>query len=203
MMPERGGTVSMDLEGLPPDVRAAVEAAMAGAAITITRAGEPVGWLEFRPSTVEGVVVDGPARPTPAPPIPDGVTVVATTMTLSDAARRRLSDELGSDYIVLDFTEAPTSADVLLTHPTSPQLLGILQQQFPHARVVVTEIEDEELGVHYSGPVSRLLEAGASVYLPPRPVAELAANVHAFLTQGGPPALEAARPATRLLEDRP
>ena len=83
---------------------------------------------------------------------------------------------------------------MLLTHPVSPQLLGILRHQFPVARVVITEIEDEELGVHFAGPVSRLLDAGASVYLPPRPIAELAANVHAYLTQGGGPMLERGDP---------
>lgn len=57
---------------------------------------------------------------------------------------------------------------------------------------MITEIEDEELGVRYSGPVSRLLDAGASAYLPPRPIDELAANVHAYLTQGRQPALKSA-----------
>jgi hypothetical protein len=121
-------------------------------------------------------------------------------MKLSDAARRRLSDELGADYIVLDIHTAPSSTDVLLTHPVSPQLLGILRHQFPRARVVITEIEDEELGVRYSGPVSRLLDAGASAYLPPRPIAELAAHVHAYLTQGEGPMLESGNPRSRTVQ---
>ena len=111
-------------------------------------------------------------------------------MRLSDVARRRLSNELGDDYVVVDIHEAPASTDVLLTHPVSPQLLGILRQQFPNARVVITEIEDEELGVRFSGPVSRMLDAGAAAYLPPRPIAQVAAHVHAFLTQEGAPTLE-------------
>jgi len=88
---------------------------------------------------------------------------------------------------------------VLLTHPVSPQLLGILRHQFPNARVVITEIEDEELGVRYSGPVSRLLDAGASAYLPPRPIAELAATVHAYLMHGTGPLLEFGNAASRTL----
>ena len=68
-------------------------------------------------------------------------------MRLSEVARRRLSDEFGADYIVLDLHEAPTTTDVLLTHPVSPQLLGMLRHQFPSARVLITEIEDEELGI--------------------------------------------------------
>jgi len=111
-------------------------------------------------------------------------------MRLSRTARRRLSDELGQDYIVVDIHEAPETTDVLLTNPVSPQLLGLLKHQFPSARLIITEIEDEELGVSYAGPVSRMLDAGAVAYLPPRPIGQLAATVHTFLTQGGAPMLE-------------
>ena len=161
--------------------------------------GRDVGVLAFRKSVLEGTVVSGPAvRGESAPPeaVPDGVTVVATATKLSDAARRRLSDELGSDYIVLDLLKAPPTADVVLTHPVSPQLLGALRAGFPNARVIVTEIDDEELGVSAPGPVSRLLDAGASAYLPPRPLREVAASMHAYLTGSGAPQLTAAAPAT-------
>lgn len=192
------------LEDLPAEVAAAIEASVTGERILLVRAGHVIGSLEFRSSVLEGDVVErsGPAPSPPSPPSAppqDGVTVVATAMRLSDAARRRLSDELGSDYVVLDLAEAPSSADVLLTHPVSPQLLGILGHQFPAARVVITEIEDEELGVRYAGPVSRLLDAGASAYLPPRPIAELAANVHAYLSQSSAPMLAAADVTPRTL----
>lgn len=187
----------LDVEDLPPDVRAAIEGAIAGDGIVLTRSGVTIGSLEFRSNVLQGTVVDCPHDPVSPASVPDGITVIATAMKLSDAARRRLSDEFGADYIVLDMHAAPTSTDVLLTHPVSPQLLEILRHQFPHARVVVTEIEDEELGVHYSGPVSRLLDAGASAYLPPRPIAQLAAHVHAYLMQGERPILESGNPASR------
>jgi len=192
MSRQRRNGPQLDLNDLPSDVCAALEAAVAGDGVTLTRSGVRIGSLEFRPIVLEGTVIDGPAKPVSPAPVAGGVTVVATAMPLLDTARRRLSDELGGDYIVLDVTEAPASADVLLTHPISLQLLGHLRQQFPLARVVVTEIDDEELGVRYPGPVSRLLDAGVSAYLPPRPIAELAANVHAYLTQGGEPMLESA-----------
>lgn len=187
----------LDVEMLPPDVREAIEDAIAGDGIVLNRLGVPIGSLEFRSNVLEGSIIERPHVPVSAASVPDGVTVIATAMKLSDAARRRLSDEFGAEYIVLDIHAAPTSTDVLLTHPVSPQLLGILRQQFPNARVVITEIEDEELGVRYSGPVSRLLDAGASAYLPPRPIAELAANVHAYLMQGEGPMLESGNPASR------
>jgi hypothetical protein len=199
MTRQRRKAPRLDVEELPADVSAALEEAIAGHGVTLHRSGVPIGSLEFRSNLLEGTVIERASEPLPAASVPDGVTVIATAMRLSDTARRRLSDEFGADYIVLDLNEAPTSADVLLTHPVSPQLLGILRHQFPDARVLITEIDDEELGVRYTGPVSRLLDAGASAYLPPRPIAELAANVHAYLTQGGPPLLESGTPPAESL----
>ncbi|HET9633689.1 MAG TPA: hypothetical protein VFP73_14910, partial [Terrabacter sp.] len=150
----RGRTPTLDLETLPRDVRSAVEAMVAGTEVTLRADGRELGVLAFRPSLLEGTVVASPqagAEPTGPGRVPDGVTVVATATKLSDAARRRLSDELGPDYIVLDLLKAPPTADVLLTHPVSPQLLGSLRGMFPDARIIVTEIEDEELGVSQPG----------------------------------------------------
>lgn len=195
----RRGAASLELETLPRNVRDAVEAALAGHEVTVRREGRDLGVLAFRPAVLQGAVVSGPrvdpAEPAPPEAVRDGVTVVATATKLSDAARRRLSDELGPDYIVLDLLKAPTTADVLLTHPVSPQLLGSLRAGFPNARIIVTEIDDEELGVSQLGPVSRLLDAGASAYLPPRPLREVASNVHAYLTGSGAPRLAAAEAA--------
>ena len=197
----RRGVPNLDLERLPRDVRSAVEAMVAGCEVTLRSEGRDVGVLAFRPNVLEGTVVSVPhdvAAESASPEVvPDGVTVVATATKLSDAARRRLSDELGPDYIVLDLHKAPTTADVVLTHPVSPQLLGSLRAGFPNARVIVTEIDDEELGVSQPGPVSRLLDAGATAYLPPRPLREVASSLHAYLTGTGAPQLTAAAPATR------
>ena len=180
----------LDLEELPPAVAAALEAAVAGEEVTLTRSGDPLGILVARPAALEGTVVRGATRAEDPRPVPDGVTVVATAMELSRGARQQLSDELGEDYIVLDLHEAPSSADVLLVPPISPQLVGALRGQFPAARLLVTEIEDEELGVHYAGPVTRMLDAGATAYLPPRPLPETASAVHSHLTRSDHAALE-------------
>lgn len=200
----RGAPPGLDLESLPRDVRAAVEAMVDGQEVVLRRDGREIGVLVHRPSVLEGTVIGGPsdasghgadgaddADDVDVPPVPEGVTVVATATKLSKAARQRLSDELGDGYVVLDLLRAPTSADVVLTHPVSPQLLGSLRGMFPQARIIVTEIEDDELGVSAPGPVSRLLDAGASAYLPPRPLREVAANVHAHLTGSGAPQLTA------------
>jgi len=192
----------LDLDALSEDVSAMVEAAMAGHDIRLVRSGQQIGVLEFRPHVLEGTVLDGHGRHDPPEPAPEGVTVVATAMKLSDAARRRLSDQFGADYIVLDLHRAPATTDVLLVPPVSAQLLGMLRQRFPDARIVVTEIEDDELGVSYLGPVSRMLDAGANAYLPARPIAELAADVHAYLTRDGTTMLEAGRATSRELSGR-
>jgi len=200
---DRGrGVPAIDLETLPRDVRSAVEAMIAGHEVTLRRDGREIGVLVHRPQVLEGTVVGAlvsePGRTDGAGDsgratqrVPDGVTVVATATKLSNAARRRLSDELGDGYIVLDLLKAPSTADVVLTHPVSPQLLGSLRAMFPGARIIVTEIDDDELGVSAPGPVSRLLDAGASAYLPPRPLREVAANMHAYLTGSGAPQLTA------------
>lgn len=198
-MGRRGEATRLDLDALPGDLRASLTAAMEGAEITLVSGDRELGQLLFRPSILEGVVLPESHASTPGVETPEGVTVVATAMKLSDAARRRLSDEFGSEYIVLDLHDAPPTADVLLVNPVSPQLLNILHGSFPNARLIITEIEDDELDISYPGPVSRLLDAGASAYLPPRPVAEVASTVHAYLTQESAPALEAAnRSAAKL-----
>lgn len=172
---------SLDLDQLPADVRTALEAALSGAEVTLRRGEEDLGVLTVRPRVLDGEVVEAPRLPPPAVEVPEGVLVVATAMRLSRDVRRRLADSFGRDFLVLDLHEAPESTDVLLVNPVSPQLLEVLRARFPRARVVVTEIEDEVLGVHYSGPVCRMLDAGASAYLPPRPVVDVVAFVRAHL----------------------
>jgi hypothetical protein len=183
---------ALELDALPVEVRRAVEAAMTGAELRVRRRGRDVGSLTFRAAVLEGVVLAAPRTPAPEVAVPDGVTVVATAMRLSPIARTRLGDELGPDYAVFDLHDAPASTDVLLVNAVSPQLLSRLQDRFPRARVLVTEIEDDELGVAYAGPVGRLMDAGAAAYLPPRDLGGVAAGVHAYLGRSGHGALTGA-----------
>src|SRR5699024_5342862 len=114
--------------------------AVAGEEVMLTRSCTALGTLVVRSSTLEGVVHGTPRTQDPGP-MPEGITLVATAMELSEEARQRISEELGEDYIVLDLHEAPSSTDVLLVPPISPQLVGALRGQFPDARLLVTEIE--------------------------------------------------------------
>jgi antitoxin (DNA-binding transcriptional repressor) of toxin-antitoxin stability system len=159
----------IDVTRLPDDVVELLDALAPGAHLVITRDGEPIATISStRP--VPAATGEPPAdHPT--------VLVVATAMRLSAPARAALSAELGPGYIVLDLRAAPPTADVVLVPPASPQLIGSMRAQFPKARIVVTEIDDDELGVSYRGPVGRMLDAGAEAYLAPAGVPRLAAQL--------------------------
>jgi hypothetical protein len=180
--PDRAQRAALDLTEVPPEVRTAIEAILAKGEVDVVRSGEPVGTLAFRSAVLEGVLLP-PAEESSPDRVrePEGVKVVVTTMRMSDAARTRLSDAFGDSYLVVDFADAPSTADVLLSHPVSTQLINRWTVMFPRARILVTEILDEELGLDVRGPVGRLLDAGAHAYLPRRPVEQLAHNVHGYL----------------------
>ncbi|MBG0816373.1 hypothetical protein [Planomonospora sp. ID82291] len=171
---------SIDVTRLPEDVAALVDALEPGEELVVTRGGEPIAAITGTRRVLRGAVVDpGTPREADEPPPADydEATVVATAMKLSASARVALADRLGPDYVVLDMHAAPTTADVLLTPPVSPQLIANLRSMFPKARVIITEIDDDELGVSYHGPVRRLLDAGAEAYLPPATIPRLAGQL--------------------------
>jgi hypothetical protein len=182
MTGHRAPRAQLDLAELPQQLRSAIESILEKGEVEIVRSGEPVGSLAFHSAVLEGVILPPAEESSPDPVLEDeGVRVVATTMRLSDAARARLRDAFGPSYLVLDFADAPPTADVVLTHPVSPQLTHRWTLMFPQARIIVTEILDEELGLDVRGPVGRLMDAGAHAYLPRRPVEQLAQNVHGYL----------------------
>lgn len=183
-------TLQLDVSTLPPDIASAVEAAIRGHSITIARSGKVIGEMEFRPSVLDGLVLPAREEPEPNVGVPAGATVIVTAMELSDAARSKLSTEFGDGYVVLDLADAPSSSDVLLVPPASPQLIAALRRQFERARIVITEIEDPDMGIHYSGPVTRMLSAGASAYLPPKLIDELPGAVRRHLTSGASPEIQ-------------
>ncbi|MFB9891066.1 hypothetical protein [Planobispora takensis] len=177
----------IDVARLPEDVVALIDALGPGENLVVTRDGASIATISSTVDVVQGAIVDRDASDGANDQEPidyDGVTVVATAMKLSTAARVALSDRLGADYVVLDMHAAPETTDVLLVPPVSPQLIVMLRSKFPKARVIVTEIEDQELGVQYSGPVRRLLDAGAEAYLPPASLPLLARQLDHTLNHG-------------------
>lgn len=195
----RKTTPQLDLSKLPPDIASAVEAVIAGHNITVARSGKVIGELEFQSSLLDGLVLPTHDEAEPERAVPAGATVIATAMELSDVARSKLSAEFGEGYVVLDLAEAPPSSDVLLVPPASPQLIAALRREFKRARIVITEIEDPDMGIYYSGPVARMLSAGASAYLPPRSIGELPGAVRRHLASRVSPEIEKpSRPAGEL-----
>jgi hypothetical protein len=170
----------IDVGRLPEDVVELIDALGPGDELVITRDGVWVATVASAYGTLDDTA-DEVADETLTDY--DDVTVVATAMKLSKSVRAALSAELGTDYIVLDMQSAPTTADVLLVPPSSPQLIQSLQARFSKARVIVTEIEDRELGVSYHGPVRRMLDAGAETYLSSTTIPHLAVQLDHTITQ--------------------
>jgi antitoxin (DNA-binding transcriptional repressor) of toxin-antitoxin stability system len=171
----------IDADRLPEDLVALIDALAPGENLLITRNGKSIASISSTPDTFDpGGQGDWDAE-LPSPTT-ENVKVVATAMKLSASARASLSAQLGPEYIVLDLHSAPKSADVVLAPPISPQLTGSLRSMFPKARVIITELEDEEFGISYQGPVRRLLDAGADAYLPPSTIPRLAMQLNHVMT---------------------
>lgn len=184
---------SIDVSSLPAELVALIDGLGLGEDVAVTRDGEPIATITATTDTVAVEPDDDIAPPADGY---DDVTVVVTAMKLSAAARSALSARLGADYIVLDIRSAPRTADVVLVPPSSPTLIRTARSQFPNARVVVTEIGDDELGVSYEGPVRRMLDAGAEAYLSSTTVSRLARQLDVVVTRqheltAGPLAIEA------------
>ncbi|WP_410651026.1 hypothetical protein [Amycolatopsis sp. cmx-4-54] len=162
----------VDASQLPEELVALIDSLRPGEHVLVTRNGETI-------ATISGAVREEPVRSTDS----DDITVVATAMKLSASARDSLSERLGPGYLVLDLRSAPPTVDVLLVPPGSPQLIGNFRALYPKARIVITEIEDAELGVSYEGPVRRLLDAGAEAYLPSSTIPRLAEQLDRTMTR--------------------
>lgn len=179
-------TARIDVTCLPEELVALIDRLGPGEDLVITRNGDAIATISAGGGAADDGAAPGPAADEALgqPPVDcGGVTVVATAMKLSASARASLSAQLGPDYIVLDMHAAPTTADVLLVPPASPQLIGGLRSLYPKARVVIAEIEDRELGVSYRGPVRRMLEAGAQTYLMSTTIPLLARQLDRAVTQ--------------------
>ncbi|WP_394617096.1 hypothetical protein JNUCC0626_47055 [Lentzea sp. JNUCC 0626] len=172
----------LDAGDLPDELVALIDSLGPGEQLAVVRDGLPIASITKARGTSRPGTGDAGFRDRQPPAVED-VKVVVTAMKLSKSARSSLSEQLGPGYIVLDMHRAPRSADVLLIPPLSPQLIGSLSAMFPDAKVIISEIEDKELGVVYRGPVHRLLSAGADTYLPPSTIPHLARRLDQAVTQ--------------------
>ncbi|SEP38213.1 hypothetical protein [Amycolatopsis saalfeldensis] len=172
----------IDADRLPEDVRSLIRALRPGEDLRIVSDGTTIATISGAAVAFHAGISDPGASGRGSFP-EENVTLVATAMKLSASARVSLSAQLGPDYLVLDLHSAPESVDVLLIPPVSPQLIASLRAKFPKARVVIAEIEDQELGISYEGPLRRLLDAGADTYLPAGTIPQLAGQLDRTLTR--------------------
>lgn len=94
----------------------------------------------------------------------DATVLVVTAMPLSKLARAELSEMLGPGYAVVDLRSAPRSANIVLTPVVSGSALAILRGQFPQARILFTELHDDERGISFAGPLSRIVAQAPDGY---------------------------------------
>lgn len=111
-------------------------------------------------------------------------TEVAVALNLPAASLERLAAMVGAGARLVDLREASPDADAVVVGPVNPQLIGVLRAQFPKAEVLVVELD--------AGPVTRVLDAGASAYLVAGSLEALAA---ALGSATAPAALPAAAPS--------
>jgi hypothetical protein len=126
--------------------------------------------------------------------VTDRVTVVAA-LPLKRRARERLAELLGAR--VVDIRDTVDRADVVLTPPGSPQLIGMLRRKYgDDARIVVVELDDLDFDIELPGPVKRILRGGADAYVLADDLEELArkitrapqpSNAHAALDESASP----------------
>lgn len=100
---------------------------------------------------------------------------IVTALPLKPAARDRLARLL--DARVLDVRDAVDHADVVLAPAGSPQLIGTLRRTYGDARIIVVELDDEDLDIELSGPVKRILRGGADGYVLADSLDELATKI--------------------------
>lgn len=166
----------IDLDALDPRARDLLEAVIASGRVGIVRRGVPIGVVSFTPTDQAES-----STPTAGRDERDRPKIVVTAMDLPDGAREKLAEEFGPGFVVMDLHDAPPSADIVLVHAVSPQLLASLKATYPDAELVIAEVSDPEFGVDFAGPLSRLLDAGASRFLPGRSIPEVANGVRRYV----------------------
>ena len=147
----------VELDTLQSGLRAWLEGLLTSGSVLLRRDGNTIGTLTYSPAVLEGTIVPASAtdHATKRSDLREGTKVLATTMRLSSPARDLLRQSFGPNWVVLDFHDAPDTADVVLTCAHSPQLTHRWTLLFPQAQIIVTEIVDPEFGLDISGPVGR------------------------------------------------
>jgi hypothetical protein len=88
---------------------------------------------------------------------------VAVMFPQSASARSGLENRLGPDFEVADGRRVD-DPDVVLVTPCSVQTMARLRNDHPRAKIIVVDPDRPDLPTQLTGPVHRLLEAGADAY---------------------------------------
>jgi hypothetical protein len=96
---------------------------------------------------------------------------------MTPSAFGTLKDALGPDFDVIDIRTAPVESDLVVSRPCSPGAIRSLKRTFPSAQVVLVESPGSCGSVELTGPVSRLREAGADMYMTGASVSLLASAI--------------------------
>ncbi len=92
------------------------------------------------------------------------VRVAAAMFPVAAAERMALMTALGDGWEVQDGRRVER-ADAVLLLPCSGQTVAAVRRRFPDARIVLVD-SPLESATHPAGPIHRVLEAGADLYLP-------------------------------------
>jgi hypothetical protein len=96
---------------------------------------------------------------------------------MARSARDALATALGPDFEVEDVRTAPPESDVVVCRPCSPGAIRSLRRTFPAAQVIVVETSADFGSVGLAGPVSRMRDAGADLYMTGASVGLLASAI--------------------------
>jgi hypothetical protein len=114
---------------------------------------------------------------------------------MAPAALESLATALGPDFEIDDVRTAPVESDLVLCRPCSPGAITALKRTFPAAQVIVVESPTGFGSVALAGPVSRMRDAGADLYMTGASVSLLASAIRGRV---GPAAADATLVSYRL-----
>jgi hypothetical protein len=122
---------------------------------------------------------------------------VVCAVALKARAREKLAEMLG-DVRLVDIREPVATADVVLVPSCAPQTVTKLKEAYPTARLIVVELEDWDRDIEFSGPVTRLRQAGADAYVTADSLEDLAHQLTTSESSEPRPLLEPAVAAHEL-----
>lgn len=121
---------------------------------------------------VEAVESDGSAA----------IVDLVLALPMRAEAMERFRTMFGPNIRIRDIKASGLPPALVATPPLSPQGLAALRGLYPTADIVIVELDDWDLGVTTSGPITRALSAGATAYYVADSAEQLVTGVTEMLT---------------------